>query len=96
MPGFDVWEITFTNRRDDLQVPFKTSGFRNDAGYESKALLHKSLVGEYAIKRAANSCRLALSPEEATQSLRFTEVRDGKDIRVVISAVAEGSAAQQA
>ena len=51
---------------------------------------------EYAINCAANTCRLELSPEEATQSLRFTEVRDGKDIRVVISAVAEGSAAQQA
>ncbi|CAK0784071.1 hypothetical protein CVIRNUC_007274 [Coccomyxa viridis] len=44
---------------------------------------------------AEEAYRLALSPEEATQSLRFTEVRDGKDIRVVISAVAEGSAAQQ-
>lgn len=39
--------------------------------------------------------RLGLPPDEATKSLRFTEVRDGKDIRVVVSAVAEGSAAQK-
>jgi len=40
-------------------------------------------------------CRLALAPDEAMKSLRFTEVRDGKDIRVVVNAVAEGSEAQQ-
>jgi hypothetical protein len=39
--------------------------------------------------------RLWLPPDEATKSLRFTEVRDGKDIRVVVSAVAEGSGAQK-
>ena len=40
-------------------------------------------------------CRLGLAPDEATQSLRFTEVRDGGNIRIVVSAVAEGSTAQK-
>ncbi|CAL5230098.1 g13556 [Coccomyxa viridis] len=40
--------------------------------------------------------RLGLAPDEATRSLRFTEVRDGNDIRVVVSAVEEGSKAQEA
>jgi len=44
---------------------------------------------------ADEAYRLGLPPDEATKSLRFTEVRDGKDIRVVVSAVAEGSAAQK-
>ena len=40
-------------------------------------------------------CRLELAPDEATRSLRFTEVRDGNDIRIVVSAVEEGSTAQE-
>ena len=40
-------------------------------------------------------CRLELAPDEATRSLRFTEVRDGDDIRIVVSAVEEGSTAQE-
>lgn len=39
--------------------------------------------------------RLELAPDEATRSLRFTEVRDGDDIRIVVSAVEEGSTAQE-
>lgn len=39
-------------------------------------------------------CRVTIDTAEARKSLRFTEVRDGKDRRIVVDAVAVGSEAE--
>ena len=39
--------------------------------------------------------RISLDTAEARQSLKFTEVKDGNDRRIVVDAVAVGSQAEQ-
>ncbi len=58
-------------------------------------LIHCTCCAFHGPHARAEVCRLELAPDEATRSLRFTEVRDGNDIRVVVSAVEEGSKAQE-